>query len=400
MWITQLLSQVASIVPGNSVPAKQKDELYTGVEGMPYVATKDIGFDGIIDYQNGICIPENYLNKFKISPIGATLICAEGGSAGRKIAYSLNECCYVNKLVSFQPNKKIVPKFLYYFALSAEFQSQFRDALHGLIGGVSLSKMKSFNISYPPLTEQQRIVAKLDAAFAEINKTIDITQNNLKSSQIIFSKYLKNIFDTKHAGYVSSTIAKTCTIKSGTTVKPNIERTAGKLPYLKVADMNLRENEKEITTSSRFLDIADVRKNSIIEPGSTIFPKRGGAIATNKKRIVTTPICIDLNIMSVLPKKNVILPELLYYYFINLDLKKLGSGSSIPQVNNYDIEPLFISCPNKIEDQDKAVNRINKLYAETNMLKNIYKKKIESLKNLKNNILSEFLNESKTKKVA
>ena len=149
MWITQLLSQVANVVPGNSVPEKQKDELYAGVEGMPYVATKDIGFDGTIDYQNGICIPKNYLNKFKISPIGATLVCAEGGSAGRKIAYSLNECCYVNKLVSFQPNSKIIPKFLYYYVLSAEFQLQFRSALHGLIGGVSLSKMKNFNISYP-----------------------------------------------------------------------------------------------------------------------------------------------------------------------------------------------------------------------------------------------------------
>jgi type I restriction enzyme, S subunit len=261
-------------------------------------------------------------------------------------------------------------------------------------------QLKDIKIKVPSLSEQLNIVNKLDAAFAEIDKTINITQNNFKSSQIIFSKYLKNIFETKHAGYVSSTIGKTCTIKSGTTVKSNIERTAGKIPYLKVADMNLRGNEKEITTSSRFLDIADVRKNSIIEPGSTIFPKRGGAIATNKKRIVTTPICIDLNIMSVLPKKNIILPKLLWYYFTNLDLKKLGSGSSIPQVNNYDIEPLFISFPNKIEDQDKTVDRINKLYAETNMLKNIYKKKFESLKNLKNSILSEFLNESKTKKIA
>lgn len=172
MWTTELLSQVATIVSGNSVPAKKKEALFAGVEGMPYVATKDISYDGAVDYDNGICIPEAYLSEFRISPIGATLICAEGGSAGRKIAYSSNECCYVNKLVSLQPNQKIAPKFLYYYALNSEFQSQFKAALHGLIGGVSLTKMKKFYISYPPLAEQQRIVAKLDAAFAEIDTAI------------------------------------------------------------------------------------------------------------------------------------------------------------------------------------------------------------------------------------
>ncbi|MDA9021406.1 restriction endonuclease subunit S, partial [Gammaproteobacteria bacterium] len=112
MWTTNLLSSVVNISPGNSIPAKKKSELFTGVKGMPYVATKDISFAGIINYYNGICIPENYLNNFRISSKGATLICAEGGSAGRKIAFSPDECCYVNKLFSLQPTNKIIPKFL------------------------------------------------------------------------------------------------------------------------------------------------------------------------------------------------------------------------------------------------------------------------------------------------
>ena len=65
---------------------------------MPYVATKDLGFDGAINYENGVCIPDEYLRGFKISPAFATLVCAEGGSAGRKIAFSTEECCFVNKL--------------------------------------------------------------------------------------------------------------------------------------------------------------------------------------------------------------------------------------------------------------------------------------------------------------
>ena len=114
MWETMTLEKVCKIISGNSIPAKKKEEYYTDVEGMPYVATKDVGFDGAINYKNGVFIPDEYLSGFKISPAFATLVCAEGGSAGRKIAFSTEECCFVNKLFSLQPNENIIPKFIYY----------------------------------------------------------------------------------------------------------------------------------------------------------------------------------------------------------------------------------------------------------------------------------------------
>ena len=191
MWKQYKLGQVCKIISGNSVPAKKKEELFTDVEGMPYVATKDVGFDGSIDYQNGIFIPDEHLKDFKVSPVGATLICAEGGSAGRKIAFSSEKCCYVNKLFSLQASEVIFPKFLYYYALSNEFQSQFKGSMHGLIGGVSLSKIKDFSISAPSFEEQQRIVAKLDATFAEINKIMETTQEVLGHLNALKSAILR-----------------------------------------------------------------------------------------------------------------------------------------------------------------------------------------------------------------
>jgi len=216
MWTTEMLSSVVNISPGNSIPAKKKSELFTGVKGMPYVATKDVSFDGIINYDNGICIPQDYLNNFRVSPKYATLICAEGGSAGRKIAFSHDECCYVNKLFSLQPTNKIIPKFLYYYSISAEFQLQFKAALHGLIGGVSLTKMKKFAISYPSIPEQERIVAKLDAAFAEIDSAIDMStakENEVKKlDRFLLENLFKENFDIKKIGDLGD-------VKSGGTPK-------------------------------------------------------------------------------------------------------------------------------------------------------------------------------------
>ncbi|MDC1495557.1 restriction endonuclease subunit S, partial [Amylibacter sp.] len=75
---------------------------------------------------------------------------------------------------------------------SANFQSQFKDALQGLIGGVSLSKMKKFRISYPPLAEQQRIVAKLDAAFAEIDGAITTSKAQAENISSLKRKFISN----------------------------------------------------------------------------------------------------------------------------------------------------------------------------------------------------------------
>ncbi len=71
--------------------------------------------------------------------------------------------------------------------------------------------------------------------------------------------------------------------KSGTTISPKLEKIEGEILYTKVGDMNLFGNENEITISSRFVNVKDVSKSQIIPIGSIIFPKRGGAIATNKK---------------------------------------------------------------------------------------------------------------------
>ena len=68
MWKTSKLDNVLKIQTGNSIPAKEKGSLYTNVaDGLPYVATKDVGFDAVINYENGIRIPPEFSPKFRIS---------------------------------------------------------------------------------------------------------------------------------------------------------------------------------------------------------------------------------------------------------------------------------------------------------------------------------------------
>ena len=110
------LQQVCTIFSGNSINSDEKESKYTNSPtGTPYVATKDVGFEGMIDYFNGVNIPYDSLNLFKIAPSEATLVCAEGGSAGRKIAITDRKICFVNKLFALCPGDDLHPRYLFYF---------------------------------------------------------------------------------------------------------------------------------------------------------------------------------------------------------------------------------------------------------------------------------------------
>jgi type I restriction enzyme, S subunit len=50
--------------------------------------------------------------------------------------------------------------------------------------------LKELNISFPPLAEQQRIVAKLDAAFAEIDRAVEVVSEQLRNSSDVYSTIL------------------------------------------------------------------------------------------------------------------------------------------------------------------------------------------------------------------
>jgi type I restriction enzyme S subunit len=378
-WKTVALGDVCKVIAGQSPEGKYYNN--DGL-GLPfYQGKKDFG-------KVYIKPPTVWTTEVTKEAIKDDILMSVRAPVG-PVNVSRENICIGRGLAAIRSSEKIDKTYLFNFLLSIE--KDLVGSSGAVFNSINKGQIEKLEIPLPPLATQQKIVAKLDAIFSEIDKASAAAEANAKNAEALFRSYLTKIFERDGVGVVSKTIGDVCTLRSGTTVSPSLEKTEGDFPYLKVADMNLLLNQNSITTSSRFLNKSDINSNSIIRKGSTIFPKRGGAIDTNKKRITDIDIALDLNVMSVYPGEQ-LNPKLLFFFFLGLDMRKLGSGSSIRQINNYDIEPIVINYPSSLDEQEALVKIISNLKDYTNKLISNYKQKKLELDFIRQSILKKAFN--------
>lgn len=187
-WALAKIKNYAVVYNGDSLNDKQKGKYESNeLNHYPYISSKDIDVNNAqINYLNGLRIPKE--DKYKICPPNSTLMCIEGGSAGKKVAFSNQHVCFVNKLACFVARRDIDSRFLYYYLTSKVFKDQFFKSMTGLIGGVAISSIKNFGLVLPSLVEQTSIAKFLDSKIAQLDEAIDI-----KEKQIALLKERKQI---------------------------------------------------------------------------------------------------------------------------------------------------------------------------------------------------------------
>lgn len=162
-------------------------------------------------------------------------------------------------------------------------------------------------------------------------------------------------------GWAYAPLVNLFNIVSGGTPK-GIENCVGeKYPFYKISDMNTEGNERSMSLANINVSEQELgRLNLTAYPsGTVIFPKRGGAILTNKKRQLSKPSCFDLNTMGVFSDIVSLRPDYLWLWFAALDLGEIYDGSNVPQINNKNVEPLlFPVC--SIAEQAEIVDELER----------------------------------------
>lgn len=190
------LNDIATIYNGNSINKSVKQQKYMNdVVGWNYIATKDVDFDGTVTYKNGVVIPFSE-TKFKIAPAGTVFVCSEGGSAGRKTAIITEDVCFGNKLFAIvNSNKLFLEKYVYYYTRFEGFLKQFKLLASTLMGGISSKNFGNIEIPLPPLSEQERIVTRIEELFSELDKAVETLQTTKQQLAVYRQAVLKEAFE-------------------------------------------------------------------------------------------------------------------------------------------------------------------------------------------------------------
>lgn len=174
-------------------------------------------------------------------------------------------------------------------------------------------------------------------------------------------------------------LADVATIDSGAGFPIPYQGTEGQeFPFLKVSDMNLSGNEREILRWNHSVS-AEVRgklRAKAFPAGSLIFPKIGAAIGTNKKRQLTRPSCVDNNVMAAVPNGNLLEADFLYFLFLTKNLSDFASDSNPPSIRKSDVEDWNIRVPS-LPEQRRIVDILSRAESIVRLRREAQRKAVE-----------------------
>lgn len=162
-WVWVRLGAIAEIVTGGT-PSKKHPEYYGG--NFPFYKPSDLD-QGRLTYDASEYLSEEGKKVSRIIPKNSTAVCCIG-SIG-KCGYLMCEGTTNQQINSAIP--KINSLCMYYYLCTENFvQNLLSMASATTIAIVNKSKMESCAFPLPPLSEQQRIVERIEELFAKLDE--------------------------------------------------------------------------------------------------------------------------------------------------------------------------------------------------------------------------------------
>lgn len=244
---------------------------------------------------------------------------------------------------------------------------------------ITRTSLSPIPISFPPLPEQQRIVTKLDAAFAALGEAEANVERNRANARELFESYLNGVFEGKD-GWEERTLGdlgKVCMCKR---IMKHQTTSTGDVPFYKIGTFG--------KAPDAFIaeDIYQEFKKKYS------FPKKGDVLISASGTIGRGVVYDgepayfqDSNIVWIDNNEEQVLNEYLFHFYKVCNWNP-SKGATISRLYNDDLRRIKIAFPD-LHEQLKLVEHMVELDERTRLLESTYQQKLDELAALKKGLL-------------
>ena len=362
------MDEVVSFVPMGYLPINEK--YFSSPETKPL----NKAYSGYVYFEN------NDVILAKITP------CFENGKLG--IAKNLKNGIGFgsSEFIVYRASSHLIPEFLYYYLSQESFRKVGESLMSGAVGHKRIPKefYEQFQIPLPPLSEQQAIVARLDAAFAQIDQAQANLKRNIDNAKELFQSKLNAIFSQRGAGWEERKLGEVCDLHQGLAINAKTKHLLvekSNLPLLRIKD--LRNNTEE-----QYVKESGFPANALVTENEIIYTRTGnslGLVFRGRKGVLHN------NSFKIIPER--ILSNDYLYWWLQHDAFKsriieLASKAAQPDITHKIFKEQLITIPS-LELQEKHFNNIEQLNKLIKSLLNTYMQELTALNELKKSLLQK-----------
>lgn len=259
--------------------------------------------------------------------------------------------------------------FLYYALSSLELTRLAK----GVKPGINRNDVYDIKFPFPPLSEQKRIVAILDEAFAGIAAATANAEKNLANARELFTSYVSTIFSSQEGDWTELPLGEVCeNLDSRRIPITKSDRTEGDVPYYGAS--GIVDYVAEHIFDEDILLISEDGANLLARTYPVAFSVRGRCWVNNHAHVV--------RFTSMATQR------LVEFYLNSISLAPYVSGMAQPKLNQKAMNSIIIPLPPQ-EDHARIVGQIEMIQEESKRLEDNYSQKLAALSELKQSILQK-----------
>ncbi len=222
--------------------------------------------------------------------------------------------------------------------------------------------MANLRVPLPPLAEQRRIGAILDAQMAAVERARAAAEQRLAAARALSSAYLRGAFESAEAArwprVAISEIAETCSGSTPSRSEPAYYR--GTIPWVKTGE--LRDNA--IIDTEEHISEAALRETSVrvLPAGTVLVAMYGQGQTRGRTALLAVPATTNQACFAILPRPEKFSSEFLQLFFRynywRLRLETDARGGSQPNLNGAILRSQLVPIPG-ISEQARVVASVH-----------------------------------------